>query len=121
MVTQVIILTAIVETSLENYSGEIKKSLKRVIHRPGNTSKMYLHHMKYLLLIFIVPVSITVQGQLITDSVLIEQHYRSFSYYQPSAFIKDGSLLFVMHGSGSRGEDIRKHTTQLEAIAGKEK
>jgi len=77
--------------------------------------------MKYLLLIFIVPVSITVQGQLITDSVLIEQHYRSFSYYQPSAFIKGGSVLFVMHGSGSRGEDIRKHTTQLEAIAGKEK
>src|SRR5213075_2893991 len=26
-----------------------------------------------------------------------------------------------MHGSGSRGEDMRKHTTQLEAIAGKEK
>ena len=33
MVTQVIILTAIVETSLENYSGEIKKIIEKT-HAP---------------------------------------------------------------------------------------
>jgi polyhydroxybutyrate depolymerase len=60
-------------------------------------------------------------SQLITDSVLIEQHYRSFSYNTPAGNIKNGSLMFVMHGSGGSSSDMIKRTTKLEAVSVKDK
>jgi polyhydroxybutyrate depolymerase len=66
------------------------------------------------LLLFISSVS---YSQLITDSVLIEQHYRSFSYNTPAGNIKNGNLMFVMHGSGGSSSDMIKRTTKLEALS----
>jgi len=60
------------------------------------------------------------KSQLITDSLLIENHFRSFSYYQPARSKTNGSLMFVMHGSGGSSNDMLPQTHQLEANAGKE-
>jgi polyhydroxybutyrate depolymerase len=77
--------------------------------------------MKYLLTSCLVAMSLVSQSQLITDSLLIEHHYRSFSYYKPVVDVNGGSLMFVMHGSGGSGKDMLKHTAKLEAISAKEK
>jgi polyhydroxybutyrate depolymerase len=76
---------------------------------------------KLLPTILLSLLSTVLYSQLITDSILIEKHYRSFSYYKPQADITGGSLLFLMHGSGGSGADMIKRTTKLEAIATNEK
>ena len=77
--------------------------------------------MKYLLVVLLYPFSMAAHCQLITDSILIENHYRSFSYNMPSGNITNGSLMFVMHGSGGNSNDMIKPATKLESIAAKEK
>jgi len=76
--------------------------------------------MKYLLFALLTT-SLTVKSQLITDSILIEQHYRTFQYNRPTGDIKGGSLMFIMHGSGGRSSDMLKHTTKLEGRAAQDK
>lgn len=57
--------------------------------------------------------SLSAGAQLLHDSLLIDNHYRSFHFYQPK--VNPGaSLVFVMHGSGGRGEDMISKTKQLE-------
>ncbi len=77
--------------------------------------------MKHILFFLIVLFSLSANCQLVTDSVLIEKHYRTFSYNQPAANAKGFSLVFVMHGSGGSNDNMYPKTKQLEAIAGKEK
>ena len=77
--------------------------------------------MKKLLVSVLVLLSLAAQSQLITDSVLIEQHYRTFRYNKPSGKLNNGSLMFVMHGSGGNSSDMLNHTKKLEAIAAQEK
>ena len=77
--------------------------------------------MKYLLVGLLLTISMLAKSQLITDSVLIETHYRTFSYYKPQGDIIGGNLLFLMHGSGGSSTDILDRTTKLEAMAAKEK
>jgi polyhydroxybutyrate depolymerase len=77
--------------------------------------------MKYILFTLLLSTSFAAQSQLVTDSILIEQHYRTFRYYRPATAIKEGSLLFIMHGSGGSSSDMLKHTTKLEAMAAKDK
>lgn len=76
--------------------------------------------MKYLPVCLLLLFSLAAKSQLITDSILIEQHYRTFTYNKPAGNIKGGSLLFLMHGSGGSGKDMIKRTTKLEAIASNE-
>ncbi len=68
----------------------------------------------------IILVSFITQGQLKTDSLLIEGHFRTFHFNKPVKDIKNGNLLFVMHGSGGSGKQIMKATGKLEAIAATE-
>lgn len=77
--------------------------------------------MKPVVFIVLLLQVLTSQGQLITDSVFIEGRYRSFSYNRPVASMRNGSLFFLMHGSGGSSNDMIKHTTKLEAISAKEK
>lgn len=77
--------------------------------------------LQFIFFIALLLQAITVQSQLITDSVLIEGHYRSFSYYKPAVDISSGNLMFVMHGSGGSSADMIKRTVKLEAIAAAEK
>ncbi len=77
--------------------------------------------MKCILSSVFLLLSVAAHSQLITDSILIKGHYRTFSYNKPSADITGGSLMFVMHGSGGSGSDMIKPTANLQAIAGNEK
>ena len=82
---------------------------------------MYLGIMKNILIIVLLLISEFAHSQLITDSILIENHYRSFSYNLPEKSLKAGSLLFVMHGSGGSSKDVIQKTTKLQTIANNEK
>lgn len=77
--------------------------------------------MKYLLLGLLLSTSLLAHSQPITDSVLIEGHYRIFSYNRPAVDISGGSLLFIMHGSGGSAKDMFQKAASLEAIAAGEK
>lgn len=76
--------------------------------------------MKKILVLLFLFISFIAHSQLVTDSVLIEGHYRSFMYNTPTAIIKNGNLMFLMHGSGGSSSDMIKHSTKLEAISAKE-
>ncbi len=76
--------------------------------------------MKYLLLSLLISLSLVAHSHLITDSILIETHYRTFAYNKPTTGITGGSLLFVMHGSGGSSNDMLNKTTKLESMAAKE-
>jgi polyhydroxybutyrate depolymerase len=77
--------------------------------------------MKNIFLAFYLMMTAVAHGQLVTDSILIEQHYRTFNYNTPSVDIKGGSLMFVMHGSGGNSMNMMTHTTKLEALSAQEK
>ena len=61
-----------------------------------------------------------VEAQVVTDSILIEGHYRTFRFNNPGED-KKSSLMFVMHGSGGSGTDMMRSTTRLEQKAKTEK
>jgi polyhydroxybutyrate depolymerase len=77
--------------------------------------------MKKILSGLLLLSALTAQCQLITDSVLVEQHYRTFNYTKPVNNIAGKSLMFVMHGSGGNSLGIMKQTIKLEEIATSEK
>jgi polyhydroxybutyrate depolymerase len=77
--------------------------------------------MKFFLSILLLGCFKNSQSQLNTDSILIDNNYRTFNYNLPKTKIKKGSLLFVLHGSGGSGKGIMSQTKNLEAIADKEK
>lgn len=59
-------------------------------------------------------------GQLITDSIKIDNNYRTFHFIKPATELKAGSLIFVLHGSGGSGLQMLTVTGKLAAIAGSE-
>jgi polyhydroxybutyrate depolymerase len=77
--------------------------------------------MKKIFLAVSLLSAIAAKSQLITDSVLIDRHYRSFNYNQPAVDLTNGNLMFVMHGSGGTGIGMMKNVTRLEAMAAAEK
>ena len=56
---------------------------------------------------------VQVKAQLISDSFLIDGHYRTFHFNKPSEIKPDGSLMFVLHGSGGNGIRSMKGTKKL--------
>ncbi len=77
---------------------------------------MTRHTIAFFLLLGLV--SATANAQLMTDSLLIEGHYRSFQYSQPSpASSKNPSLIFVLHGSGGKGRDMLIPTAKMDKLA----
>ncbi len=48
-----------------------------------------------------------------SDSILVEGHYRTFHYNNPGDS-KRSSLMFVMHGSGGNGKDMMSSAKRLE-------
>lgn len=57
----------------------------------------------------------TAQSQLVSDSLLIEGHYRTFHFLKPAK--PNATLLFVLHGSGGNGQGVRNGAKKLEEIA----
>jgi len=68
------------------------------------------------LFLFLIPIplllSICVFAQVLTDSVLIDNHYRTFNYIEPNVK-PNASLVFVLHGSGGTGKGMMKNTTNF--------
>ena len=58
-------------------------------------------------------------AQLISDSILIDNHFRRFHFKKPSPTAQS-SLIFILHGSGGSGEGVSKGAVKLEAIAERE-
>jgi polyhydroxybutyrate depolymerase len=77
--------------------------------------------LKYVIFLFILfSVSVVGRGQVITDSILIENHYRSFHFKKITKNSNKAKLIFVLHGSGGSGIEMMQMTDSLEAIASKE-
>src|SRR5215218_8716347 len=58
-------------------------------------------------------------SQVITDSILVDGHYRTFNFNDP-ANSKRTSLVFIMHGSGGNGKNMMGSAKKLEEKAEKE-
>ncbi len=59
----------------------------------------------------------TASAQLISDSLLIEGHYRSFHYKTPSQTLQRPGLIFVLHGSGGTGPGMVTTAANMEQQA----
>jgi polyhydroxybutyrate depolymerase len=56
-------------------------------------------------------------AQLVSDSLLIDGHYRSFHYNTPPKTIRRPGLVFVLHGSGGNGKGMMKSAGTMEQQA----
>jgi polyhydroxybutyrate depolymerase len=70
---------------------------------------------RLLFSVFFALILTAAQGQLVSDSVLIEGHYRTFHFLKPAQ--TRASLAFVLHGSGGNGRGQRGGAQKIEAIA----
>lgn len=59
-------------------------------------------------------------GKLISDSLMIDNNYRSFHYDEPVEKSKNASLVFVLHGSGGSGFGMREAAKMLSQKQAKE-
>lgn len=57
---------------------------------------------------------------MITDSVLIENHYRTFHFNKPKQVTKNYNLVFILHGSGGDGKGMMKPALNPEKVSGTE-
>jgi polyhydroxybutyrate depolymerase len=64
--------------------------------------------------------SSTIFAQVITDSIRIDNNYRSFHFQKPATAQAGTSLVFILHGSGGNGLDMMSATARLSEIAGRE-
>ncbi|MDQ3290165.1 MAG: alpha/beta hydrolase-fold protein [Bacteroidota bacterium] len=63
---------------------------------------------------------LTAKSQVITDSVLIENHYRTFHFNKPKMKTDNYNLIFVLHGSGGDGKGMMKAAQSLEKQSGQQ-
>lgn len=77
--------------------------------------------MKNILLITLLFIARSACSQMVIDSILIEGHYRNFTYKLPENSLKDGSIMFVLHGSGGNSKDMILKTAKLQVISNNEK
>ncbi|KAA5544967.1 alpha/beta hydrolase family esterase [Adhaeribacter rhizoryzae] len=75
---------------------------------------------KYILLVLFLTSFFTAKSQVLTDSVLVENHYRTFHFNKPSQATKNYHLIFVLHGSGGDGKGMLKPAANFEKVAGRE-
>jgi len=75
---------------------------------------------KYICLFLLVTSFFNAKSQITTDSVLVENHYRTFHFNKPKQATHNFYLVFVLHGSGGNGKGMMKPALSLEKLAGKE-
>lgn len=75
--------------------------------------------MKYIL-ICLLTFNFYAKAQVISDSLLIEGHYRVFHYNKPAAVSKGFSLVFVLHGSGGNGLQMMQRVKSFDSISDRE-
>lgn len=76
--------------------------------------------MKIKLLFLFIPWCLDSSAQILTDSFLIDSHYRTFHFKKPSPLNTKSGLIFILHGSGGSGQQIMEGAAKLEAIAERE-
>lgn len=59
-------------------------------------------------------------AQYITDSIKVDDKYRSFSFQDPTSAPKDLTVIFILHGSGGTGKDMMPPSAGLQKIAATE-
>jgi len=69
--------------------------------------------MKKLLPLLLFTFSINSFAQVTSDSIQVDGHFRTFHFVKPASIKADGSLVFVLHGSGGSGKNIMKAATKL--------
>ncbi|MBO0932496.1 alpha/beta hydrolase family esterase [Fibrella aquatilis] len=72
---------------------------------------------QYLFLVFISLIISHSRAQIVSDSVLIEGHYRSFQYNTPTSPLRKPSLVFVLHGSGGNGQQMMQAAVAMDSTA----
>lgn len=79
----------------------------------------FILNMRFLAVLLLLSATQLVRAQeIISDSVLIDDHYRVFHFVKPAGTATRSNLLFVLHGSGGTGlMYMKKNTHQLEAQA----
>lgn len=105
------------------FGGIIAEERNKFLNRRVNFIRYFLtsDFMRLIFFLALFFISLNAKSQFITDSLLIEKHYRTFQYHIPAGNIKNGSLLFSMHGSGGSSNDMIKRTAKLEARAAADK
>jgi len=73
-----------------------------------------------VIFLFLVLNYFRAESQVITDSILVENHYRTFHFNKPQQPTKNYNLVFVLHGSGGDGKGMMKPAANLEKESGKE-
>ncbi|TDE15416.1 alpha/beta hydrolase family esterase [Dyadobacter psychrotolerans] len=71
----------------------------------------------YKILILFILFSFSAKAQLVSDSLLIDGHYRVFYFNTPSTQTKNASLVFAIHGSGGDPLNFMKNAVKLEQKA----
>jgi polyhydroxybutyrate depolymerase len=69
--------------------------------------------MKNSLLVMMVLLLQVANAQVVKDSLEVEGFYRSFQFNKPMATQPNGSLVFVLHGSGGSGKQMMDATSGL--------
>ncbi|MFZ4059134.1 MAG: alpha/beta hydrolase family esterase [Ferruginibacter sp.] len=62
-------------------------------------------------------ICVSSNAQVISDSFLIDGIYRTFHFTKPQQLTHDGSLIFILHGSGGTGLNDMKNTVALSTLA----
>lgn len=76
-----------------------------------------MNYLKATLFIATLLCSNFVQSQTISDSFLIDGHYRTFHFNQPEAANTGASLIFILHGSGGNGIKSMNGAKKLLALS----
>jgi polyhydroxybutyrate depolymerase len=74
----------------------------------------------FFLILFLNCFSLFSKSQLLKDSILIDNNFRTFQFKQPAQPGSGSSLVFILHGSGGSGEGMMKRSEKLQAIASTE-
>ena len=75
---------------------------------------------KSVISIALLFVLLKLNAQVVSDSILIDGHYRTFHFNLPLKISTNASLIFVLHGSGGNGLKSMKGASKLLNIANEE-
>lgn len=78
---------------------------------------MLMKQMTVALLLGVLGFAVTANAQVLTDSLLIDGHYRTFHVNKPPESLHRPSLIFVLHGSGGDGRGMMKSAIKMEQQA----
>ena len=74
-----------------------------------------------MIIISFILLSNTLPAQIISDSLVVEGHYRSFHFYKPVTNTSGASLVFILHGSGGNGKAMMDRSRKLIEKSSSEK